>query len=70
MTIKFESFRIDLEDENKGDINKMISKVAKEAYNRGVSDSQDALLGIDAMLGAQEQFAIKAENAICANYVK
>lgn len=70
MSMKFESFRIDLEDENRGGIEKIISKVAREAYNKGIDESRDAVLGVDKRCDSWEEFQLAAESVMCANYVK
>jgi surfactin synthase thioesterase subunit len=66
----FESFRIDQEDEHRDSINKLISQVAKEAYNKGVGDCQVAVLGLSDAGTVSEETAEVVERAICAKFVK
>ena len=43
---KFENYLCDIEDENKSAINKLIRKVATEAYNNAVTDSKEAITSV------------------------
>jgi hypothetical protein len=67
---KFENYLCDIEDDTKGIVNKLIRRVAVDAYNNGVTDSVEATYKLDAKCDAQEDILTAAEKAICALYIK
>ncbi len=67
MSVKFDSFRVDLEDNHTASFHRIISSVATDAYNEAITDAIEA---VNSLLPDQPELRGDIMAAIARNYVK